>query len=368
MLATCVPGTQVAGVLTRSATAAAPVDWCRDHLAIGSARGLVVNAGVANAFTGALGIEAVRRTATATAEILGCLPSEIFIASTGVIGDQLDGDRLIAALTPLHARIDDAGWDSAARAIMTTDTFAKGATRRVPIGDTSVTINGIAKGSGMIAPDLATMLAFVFTDATIPARNLRALLKDASEQTFNAITVDGDTSTNDTALLFATGKGAAINEDTAHWPQFKEALQAVCADLAQQIVRDGEGAQKLISITVSGAQSATAARRIAMSIANSPLVKTAVAGADPNWGRIVMAAGKSGERMARDKITIRVGGAVVAEAGGLSTDGAEEAAAAHLKGREVDIEVNVAVGSASATVWTCDLTEGYIDINVRYRS
>ena len=368
MLVSCVPGTQVAGVLTRSATAAAPVDWCRDHLAAGLARGLVVNAGVANAFTGTSGIEAVRRTATATAEILGCLPSEIFIASTGVIGDQLDGDRLIAALTPLHTRIDGAGWDSAARAIMTTDTFSKGATRRVPIGDSSVTINGIAKGSGMIAPDLATMLAFVFTDAAISAPNLRVLLKEAAERTFNAITVDGDTSTNDTALLFATGKGAAINKGTAYWTRFKEALEAVCVDLAHQIVRDGEGAQKFISITVKGAESDTAAHRIAMSIANSPLVKTAVAGADPNWGRIVMAVGKSGERVARERMTIRVGDAIVAAAGGLSSGDAEEAAAAHLRGREVGIEVDVAVGSATATVWTCDLTEGYIDINVRYRS
>ena len=368
MLATCPAGTTVAGVLTRSTTAAPPVEWCRQQLASGSARGLVVNAGVANAFTGGPGAGAVRTTATAAAELLGCAPSEIFIASTGVIGEQLDTDRLVDALGPLHARLNETAWETAARAIMTTDTFPKGATRRIPLGRDVVTINGMAKGSGMIAPDLATMLAFVFTDAAIPAPDLRTLLEDVAESTFNAISVDGDTSTNDTALLFATGKGVAINSGSVDWPKLKEELYAVCSDLALQIVRDGEGARKLISITVSGAESDAAAHRVAMSIANSPLVKTAVAGADPNWGRIIMAVGKSGERVALDNLSVRVDGTLVAEGGRLATSETDEAAARHLQGQEICIDVDIAVGTGTATVWTCDLTEGYIDINVRYRS
>ncbi len=366
------PGTTVAGVFTQSRTAAPPVLWCRAALSNGLARAVVVNSGNANAFTGAAGDAAVERTAAAAARHLGAEPGEVFVASTGVIGEPPDDDRIVAALPGLRDRLRPEAWEPAARAIMTTDTFAKGVTRRATIDGETVTINGIAKGSGMIAPDMATMLAFVFTDAAIPAPALQAMLARANARSFNCITVDGDTSTSDTLLLFATGKGPrhgpVARAGEARLRRFRAALEEVLVALAQQIVRDGEGAQKFVTITVTGAVSARAARRIALSIANSPLVKTAIAGADANWGRIVMAVGKAGERVDRDQLSIRIGGVLVAEHGFVHPEYVEASVAGHMKGRDIAIEVDVGVGRGHAEVWTCDLTHGYIDINADYRS
>ena len=373
------PGTSVAGVFTRSLTAAAPVLWCRKALsgaragdqAGGRARALVINAGNANAFTGALGREAVGRVVDESARILGCRRSEVFVASTGVIGEPLPAKRLTDELAALHADLDPRNWQAAATAIMTTDTYPKGATRRTEIAGTAVTINGIAKGAGMIGPDMATLLAFVFTDARIPAATLQALLPRGAEQSFNAITVDGDTSTSDTLLLCATGEtkhGRISGPKDPALARFRGDLEALLVDLAQQVVRDGEGARKFITIQVSGAASRRAARRIGLSIGNSPLVKTAVAGADPNWGRIVMAVGKAGEKADRDRLAIRIGGIEVARNGFVAPGYDEAPVARHMAGREITIEVDVGVGRGRATVWTCDLTHGYIDINADYRT
>ena len=372
LLGTFVEGTQVAGVLTRNQMPGAPVDWCRAQLPKGSARGLVVNAGNANVFTGAHGRKACEETAKAAAALLGCAPSEILLASTGVIGEPLAYERIVAGLPKAEVGLSDDAWADAARAIMTTDTFAKASTRIAKIGGVPVTINGIAKGSGMIAPDMATMLAFVATDAKIPAAVLQTLLSRSTQRSFNAITVDSDSSTSDTVLLFATGAGQVHPEVTGVGDpalrDFKKKLDEVLLDLALQVVRDGEGAQKLIKIDVTGAASARAAAAIGRTIADSPLVKTAIAGQDANWGRIVMAVGKSGQKADRDKLRIDIGGVAVAR-DGMRVEGYDEApVAAHMKGKEIDIAVDVGIGRGKATIWTCDLTHGYIDINADYRS
>jgi glutamate N-acetyltransferase/amino-acid N-acetyltransferase len=365
-------GTTVAGVFTRSLTAAAPVEICRANLAGGKARAILVNAGNANAFTGAAGMAAAKRTAKAVAERLGCQPGRVFVASTGVIGEPLPDDRIIAGLDGLIGDLGPANWRVAAEAIMTTDTFPKVATRTATIDGATVTINGIAKGSGMIAPDMATMLAFVATDAKLPAAVLQPLLRRAVDRSFNAITVDGDTSTSDTLLLCATGQGprhAAVQQPgDRRLADFRAKLEDLLVDLACQVVRDGEGASKFVTVTVTGAASDAAARRIGLAIANSPLVKTAIAGEDANWGRIVMAVGKAGEKADRDRLRIAMGGITIAENGQRRPDYDEAPVAAHMKGREIDIAVDVGVGRGRARVWTCDLTHGYIDINADYRS
>ncbi len=371
VLAELDPGTAVAGVFTRNRCPGAPVDWCRAALKTGRARGLVVNAGNANGFTGRAGAEAARATAAAAAALRSCTPRESFLASTGVIGELLPHQRLAAALPGLHGSLNADAWADAARAIMTTDTFPKAATRVARIGGAEVRITGIAKGSGMIAPDLATMLCFVFTDAKIPAAALQAGLVRGVGTSFNRITVDSDTSTSDTVLLFATGRarhprvpadGGGILRD------FRAKLAEVLLDLALMVVRDGEGAQKLVRIDVAGAVSTRSAHRVAMAIANSPLVKTAIAGEDANWGRSVMAVGKAGEPADRDRLGIAVGGVWMARAGGVVEGYDESPVVAHMRGREIHIEVDLGLGRGRATAWTCDLTHGYIDINGSYRS
>ncbi len=365
-------GTTVAGVFTRNKCPGAPVDWDRAALASGKARALVVNAGNANVFTGTAGADAARATAVAAAGLVGCPVKQVFLASTGVIGELLPHERLTAALPALHGTLSEASWEAAARGIMTTDTFPKASTRIASIGGAEVRITGIAKGSGMIAPDMATMLCFVFTDAKIPAPLLQAALGKGTESSFNCTTVDSDTSTSDTVLLFATGQakhpkvsaegGAALLRD------FRARLNEVLLDLALQVVRDGEGAQKLIRIDVSGAVSARSAKRVAMAIGNSPLVKTAIAGEDANWGRIVMAVGKAGEPADRDRLSVAVGGVWMARDGGVVPGYDEAPVVAHMKGREIGIAVDLGLGTGKATAWTCDLTHGYIDINGSYRS
>ena len=372
LLAVFAPGTQVAGVFTKSKTASAPVEWCKANLKSGSARALVVNSGNANAFTGKAGMEGARAVAQSAAGSVGCRASEVFLASTGVIGEPLPAEKITKLLGTLAHDMASDGWRAAAEAIMTTDTFPKMATAAASIDGRKVTINGIAKGSGMIAPDMATMLSFVFTDATLPGPVLQELLSAGVKRSFNAITVDSDTSTSDTLLLFATGKGASHPAITKagdkRLSEFRTALDKVLLNLALQVVRDGEGAQKLIRIDVTGAESDESARRIALSVANSPLVKTAIAGEDANWGRIVMAVGKAGEAADRDKLKISFGDQVVAEKGERSPKYDEAAATRAVKGREVEIAIDVGVGKGAARVWTCDLTHGYIDINGSYRS
>ncbi|HUK09788.1 MAG TPA: bifunctional glutamate N-acetyltransferase/amino-acid acetyltransferase ArgJ [Stellaceae bacterium] len=371
MVALLDPGTTVAGVFTRSLTAGAPVDWCRKSLAHKSARALVVNSGNSNVFTGRAGREVVAATAKAAARIAGCKPHEVFISSTGVIGEPPAAAKILEGLPGAFAAARDSGWSDAARAIMTTDTFPKGSTRRAKIDGVAVTISGFAKGSGMIAPDMATMLAYVFTDAALPAAALQAMLKEANEVSFNSITVDSDTSTSDTVLVLATGRAKHRKVGRAGDPRlkgFKTALTEVLTDLAQQIVRDGEGAEKFVSIAVKGAVSDRSARRIGLAIGNSPLVKTALAAGDANWGRIVMAVGKAGEKADRDRLKITIGGVKIAEKGGPVAGYHEAPVAAHMKGREIEIAVELGLGKGRATVWTCDLTHRYIDINGSYRS
>ena len=371
MLAVLDPGTAVAGVFTRSLTPGAPVDWCRRCLPRGTARAIVVNSGNANVFTGRAGRAAVEETAAAAARLLACDAGDIYLSSTGVIGETLPAGKLVEALPQALADASEAGWRAAAEAIMTTDTFPKLATASAAIGGARVTLNGIAKGSGMIAPDMATMLAYVFTDAAIPAAVLQALLKAANERSFNCITVDGDTSTSDTVLLAATGRAGNGPPASAADPalrEFRRALDRVMIDLAQQIVRDGEGAEKFVTIEVAGASSARAARRIGFAIGNSPLVKTALAAGDANWGRIVMAVGKSGEKADRDRLKIAVGGVTIAEAGGPVPGYDEAPVARHMAGRDIRIAVDLGIGRGRATIWTCDLTHRYIDINGSYRS
>ncbi len=371
VLAEFAPRTAVAGVFTSNQCPGAPVDWCRAALPGGTARALVVNAGNANVFTGRAGVASTSETAAAAAGLAGCLPSEVFIASTGVIGEVLPHARIVAALPALHAGLDGDGWEAAARGIMTTDTFPKGATRTARIGGTEVRINGIAKGSGMIAPDMATMLCFIATDAVLPPPVLQALLAGGVDRSFNCTTVDSDTSTSDTVLLFATGAGGNAPVADAADPalaEFAQALDALLLDLALKVVRDGEGASKLVRIDVTGAISAASARRVALAVANSPLVKTAIAGEDANWGRIVMAVGKSGEPADRDRLSVGIGGTWMARDGTVVPGYDEAPVVAHVKGFEIGIAVDLGIGGGSGTAWTCDLTHGYIDINGSYRS
>ena len=363
-------GATTAGVFTRSDTAAAPVTWCRERLrSAGAARAILVNAGNANAFTGAAGMAAVRACCEGIANRLGYQADDILMASTGVIGEPLDTGVLEARFDDLAT--GEADWQDAARAIMTTDTFAKGASATTQIGGIPVTISGIAKGSGMIAPDMATMLGFIATDAALPADTLAILLRRATATSFNAITVDSDSSTNDSVFLIASGAASHGTVDGADDPAldgFRTALDTVMQDLAQQIVRDGEGATKFVTVTVSGAADNAAAHRIGMAIANSPLVKTAIAGEDANWGRIVMAVGKAGEGIDQTRISVSIGGILIAADGG-RVDGYDEApVAAHMAGDSIAIEVTVGGGAGTSRIWTCDLTHGYISINADYRS
>jgi glutamate N-acetyltransferase/amino-acid N-acetyltransferase len=368
-LAEFAEGTTVAGVFTKNLCPGAPVTYCREVLQGGVARGLVVNAGNANVFNGVAGMRAVEATADAAAKTLGTKPDTIFLASTGVIGEPLPAQKIVAVMKELKGKLAADRFAEAASAIMTTDTFPKGSTRTAKIGSTEVRINGIAKGSGMIAPDMATMLSFIFTDAAIPAQAMQAMLAKGVESTFNCVTIDSDTSTSDTVLLFATGQaGNPVTDDPAFLADFRRALHEVLHDLALLVVRDGEGAQKLVTINVEGAVSHSSAKRIGMAIANSPLVKTAIAGEDANWGRIVMAVGKAGEPADRDKLGVAVGGVWMAQAGGVVPGYDETPVVAHMKGREIEITVDIGLGKGRATVWTCDLTHGYIDINGSYRS
>ena len=366
------PGTTVAGVQTTSTTAGAPITWNAKRLPGGSARAVIVNAGNANVFNGEQGDRDVAATAAAVGEALGCAAEEVLVASTGVIGEPLPVDRLTAAVPGLVDHLREDGWAEVAAGILTTDTFEKRATATVEIDGAPVTINGIAKGSGMIAPNMATMLAYVATDAALPAGVLQELLGPVADRTFNCVTVDSDMSTSDMCLLFATGMGArhkaVESADDPALAAFAAALEDVLRDLAIQIARDGEGAQKLITIDVAGAEDDCAARTVAMAIGNSPLVKTAIAGEDANWGRIVMAVGKSGEKAERNRLGVRVGGITIARDGGRDPDYREEQIDAHMKGREIHIEVDLGLGAGRARVWTCDLTHGYIDINAVYRS
>ncbi len=365
-------GTTVAGVLTRSKCPSAPVEWCRARLKSGKARALVVNSGNANAFTGKSGRAATALTAKLAAQASGCKPAEVFLASTGVIGEPLPADRFDGVMAGLAATAAPGHFLDAAKAIMTTDTFPKVATARAKLGDATVTINGIAKGSGMIAPDMATMLSFVFTDAPIAAPALQAILSETVVDTFNAVTVDGDTSTSDTLLAFATGAArgapAITRANDPRLKAFRTAFANVLADLAEQIARDGEGARKLVEVVVEGATSKKSARRIAMSIANSPLVKTAIAGEDANWGRVVMAVGKAGEPADRDKLSIWFGKTRVAHRGARDPGYDEAKVSAYMKNEEITVKVRLGLGNGRDRVLTCDLTSEYIAINADYRS
>jgi len=371
MVAELAPGSTIAGVFTRSLTVGPPVVWCRDCLPGGKVRAIVVNSGNANVFTGRAGMAAVEATAATAGRLLGCSSREVFISSTGVIGEPPPAERITGALPQIVKDLAADGWEPAARAIMTTDTFPKGATASVAIDGAPVRLNGFCKGSGMIGPDMATMLGYVFTDAALPAAVLQKLLAAATVRSFNSITVDGDTSTSDTVLLCATqqARHATITEpDDRRLGDFRRALDRVMIDLAQQIARDGEGAEKFVTIEVKGAASARAARRVGLAIGNSPLVKTALAAGDANWGRIVMAVGKAGEKADRDRLSIAVGGVQIAAKGGPVPGYDEAPVAAHMKGRDILIDVDLGIGRGRATVWTCDLTHGYIDINGSYRS
>ncbi len=364
------PGTSVAGVTTTSKCPSPEVEWCRKALTLGHARALVVNAGNANAFTGERGRVAVEAIVARVAAQIGCQPSDVFVASTGVIGTALPIPKAEAGL---DAAFDapPCNWEDAANTIGTTDTFPKGATTSAIVDGRTVKLTGIIKGSGMIAPDMATMLGFIFTDAAVEPAFLQAALSDANRSSFSCITVDSDTSTSDTVLAFATGKAGntpLVDADSSGADAFRAALRDLCLQLAHLVVRDGEGATKFIRIDVTGAESDKSAHRIALSIANSPLVKTAIAGEDANWGRVVMAVGKAGEPADRDRLSIRFGTTQVAREG-LAVEGYDEApVAAHLKGQEIDIGVDLGLGDGRATVWTCDLTHGYISINADYRS
>jgi glutamate N-acetyltransferase/amino-acid N-acetyltransferase len=367
-------GAAVAGVFTQSKCSSAPVDWCRANLGGGSARALVVNSGNANAFTGMKGAQAVRLTAELAGKAAGCRAEQVFLASTGVIGEPLDARKFETVLADCERRATAFAWREAAQAIMTTDTFPKLATRTADLGGIEVAINGLAKGAGMIAPDMATMLAFAFTDAPIMASALQPLLKRAADRSFNCVTVDGDTSTSDTLLLFATGtareRGAPVIEDPKdpRLKAFAGALDDLLGDLARQVARDGEGARKFVTVEVEGATSAKSARRIALSIANSPLVKTAIAGEDANWGRVVMAVGKAGEPADRDKLAIFFGGIRVAVEGARDPAYDEETTSAYMRGDEILLRVDLGLGRGKARIWTCDLTKAYVEINGDYRS
>nr|WP_226898331.1 bifunctional glutamate N-acetyltransferase/amino-acid acetyltransferase ArgJ [Mangrovicoccus algicola] len=370
MLARLAPGSVVAGVTTRSTTRSAPVLDCEAKLAAGAdpeaGAAFLVNAGNSNAFTGGRGVESVEAVTAAAAAALDLPQSRIFTSSTGVIGQPLPHERIIDALGTLAAGLAPGGWPGAARAIMTTDTFPKGAVETAELAGGTVTVAGFAKGSGMIAPDMGTMLVYIFTDAKIAQPALASMLRRLTDRSFNSITVDSDTSTSDTLLVGATGRGAEVTQ--ADEAAFEAALGAVMTDLALQVVRDGEGATKLLEVRVTGADSDADARKVALAIANSPLVKTAVAGEDPNWGRIVMAVGKSGAKADRDLLSIRFGDILVAEKGWVAPDYTEEAGAAYMKQAELVVTTDLGLGNGASTVWTCDLTHRYISINADYRS
>jgi glutamate N-acetyltransferase / amino-acid N-acetyltransferase len=374
LLALFDPGTAVAGVFTRSKCPSAPVDWCRARIKGGSARALVVNSGNANAFTGKSGRAASELSARIAAEAAGCKADKVFLASTGVIGEPLDASKFEGVMARLAADAAPGGWERAARAIMTTDTFPKGAAAMVRLGASAVTICGIAKGAGMIAPDMGTMLSFVFTDVPIAPAVLRKLLREGVEDTFNAVTIDGDTSTSDTLLAFATGAAAArgiakiASASDSRLAALRKGFCAVLANLAEQVARDGEGARKLVEIVVEGAKSKYSARRIALSIANSPLVKTAIAGEDANWGRVVMAVGKAGEPADRDRLSIFFNGIRVAHKGERDPAYDEAAVSAAMKKSEIAVRVALGLGKGRDRVLTCDLTKEYVAINGDYRS
>ncbi len=375
MVAVMDQGTVAAGVLTQSKTCSAAVQLCRKHLAKGKARILVVNSGNANAFTGMKGREAVNATVAAAADAVGCKPNEVFVSSTGVIGEPMDAGKFTHLLADLTKKAKANAFEAAARAIMTTDTYPKVAVRKVDLGDrTKVTINGICKGAGMIAPDMATMLCYIFTDAAIAQKLLQGLISQHAETTFNCMTVDGDTSTSDTCLAFASGTAAKRGQEPITKKSdkrlaiFGDALHDLMRDLAMQIAKDGEGLSKFVTFEITGAESFKAARTIARACANSPILKTAIAGEDPNWGRVVMAVGKSGEAADRDKLTIWFGPHCVARNGERAEEYVEKVAAAYMKNKEIVIRADVGVGKASATVWTCDLTHDYVSINADYRS
>lgn len=374
MLAVLEQGTITAGVLTRSKTSSAPVLWCRKNLAHGRARALVVNSGNANAFTGKRGSEAARMTAEAAAAAVGCSIDEVYLGSTGVIGEPLDASKFTHLLDDLGKSLRVDGFETAARAIMTTDTYPKLATRRVDIGGVPVVINGLCKGAGMIGPDMATLLSFAFTDAAITQPALQQLLATHIETTFNCVTVDGDTSTSDTCLLFATqtaasrGQPPMANASDPNLAAFSAALQDLLRDLAIQVAKDGEGLSKFVTFEICGAESFAAARRIALACANSPILKAAIGGGDPNWGRVVMAIGKAGEAADRDKLSIWFGPHIVAREGERAAEYVEQVVASYMKNREILIRADVGVGQAKATAFTCDLTQDYISVNADYRS
>ena len=367
LLVRLAPGTAIAGAFTRSATRSAAVLDCQDKIGCDSASGaaIVVNSGNANAFTGRRGAESVQAITEAAAKTLDIPASRVFSSSTGVIGEPLPHERIIDKLDDLAAALSPHAIETAARAIMTTDTFPKGASEVVTIDGQAVHIAGIAKGSGMIAPDMATMLVYIFTDAVVSQPALQKMLSTHTDSTFNCITVDSDTSTSDSLILAATG---ASGVDASESDAFSEALHGVMLNLAHQVVQDGEGATKFVEIAVTGAATDDDAKTHGMAIANSPLIKTAIAGEDPNWGRVVMAVGKSGAAADRDRLSIRFGDIEVAKDGWRSPDYSEEAAAAHMKGQNITIGVDLGLGDGKATVWTCDLTHGYIEINADYRS
>jgi glutamate N-acetyltransferase / amino-acid N-acetyltransferase len=378
MLAEIASGASVAGVFTRSATRSAPVLWCEERLAEHQAApvaaggfAILVNSGNSNAFTGRAGLAAVEMTVGAVAAALAVPAGHVFVASTGVIGEPLAADRIVAAVEGLRDGLAAGGAAEAARAIMTTDTFPKGAAARVDLDGVEVAIAGFAKGSGMIAPDMATMLVFLFTDAAVAPGVLQAMVARQSDASFNCITVDGDTSTSDTLIVAATGRAAMApiaSEADPRAGAFEAVLGAVMLDLAQQVVRDGEGATKFVELRVTGAADAADARKVGLSIANSPLVKTAIAGEDPNWGRIVMAVGKSGAAADRDRLTIRFGDLTVAENGWVAPGYSEAEGAAYMRRDALAIGVDLGIGDGAATIWTCDLTHRYIEINADYRS
>ncbi|WP_407167442.1 bifunctional glutamate N-acetyltransferase/amino-acid acetyltransferase ArgJ [Bradyrhizobium sp. ORS 111] len=374
LLALLDEGTTVAGVFTKSKCPSAPVEWCRAKLKGGKARAVVVNSGNANAFTGKTGKQSTALTAQIAAKAVGCSTGEVFLASTGVIGEPLDATKFNGVLARLAEIATPDHWMDAAKAIMTTDTFPKVATATVKLGKAKVTINGMAKGAGMIMPDMATMLSFIFTDAPLSAAVLQSLLKTGVEDTFNAVTIDGDTSTSDTLLAFATGAAAADGApkiSRASDPRLKaftKAFNAVLANLSEQVARDGEGARKLVEVVVEGATTKPSARKIAMSIANSPLVKTAIAGEDANWGRVVMAVGKAGEPANRDKLSISFNGIRVAKSGARDPSYNETEVSEAMKAPKIQIKVALGLGKGRDRVLTCDLTKEYVAINGDYRS
>ena len=367
MLAAIAPGATIAGVFTRSATRAASVLDCQEKIGGDMSKGaaILVNSGNANAFTGAAGQASVDRICAAVADRLNIPAEAVFTSSTGVIGEVLPDQKITDCLDQLTASLSPATQEDAARAIMTTDTFPKGASRTLHINGQPVSINGFAKGSGMIAPDMATMLVYIFTDARISQPNLQTMLGNLTNQTFNCITVDSDTSTSDALICAATGTSGV---DVTQNQEFTEGLQQIMLDLAHQVVQDGEGATKFLTVEVTGARNEADARKVAMSIANSPLVKTAVAGEDPNWGRIVMAVGKSGAAADRDRLSIWFGPHLVAENGWVASSYTEEAGASYMQQAKLHIRTDLGVGTTQTTVWTCDLTHGYIEINADYRS